>query len=1094
MKISRIFYIALAVFLFQISSTLFADILVNMGDGWRYLDNGTDQGIDWRSDPFNDTGWLQGTAQLGYGDGDESTVVSYGAEYGNKYITTYFRHNFQIVDYTLYNSLTLKLIRDDGAVVYINGQEVHRSNMPDGSINYLTTATSALGSPAENEINSVTIPSSLLNDGDNLLAVEIHQAGGGSSDISFDLELIGNQGNGTINVIRGPYLQMGSHDSVVVRWRTDVLSDSQVLIGPDPLNLDQDFFDFTLTTEHEVAISGLNASKRYYYAIGSISDVLEGGDSSTFFETSPTPGSIAPVRIWIIGDSGTADTNAANVYSAYQDVTGTNYTNLWLMLGDNAYSNGTNSQYQSAVFNMYPGLLRQTPLWPTLGNHDGISADSSTESGPYYDIFTLPRKAEIGGVASNTEAYYSFDYANIHFVVLDSFGTDRSTTGDMLTWMETDLQSTLADWIIAFWHHPPYSKGSHNSDTETALIEMRENALPILEDYGVDLVLSGHSHSYERSKFIDSHYGLSSTYSDNAHAFDTGSGRTDDTGSYKKFVPGASHQGTVYAVAGTAGNISGGNLNHPAMYISLNELGSMILEVDDQILNARFINDNGTTKDYFTIDKNSVNEPSGKISGVVWNDNDQDGIREIEEQMLSGIRVELYNDTGSLINSQNTAGDGSYAFNILSAGSYRIRFVSGSYAISPQDQGSDDSVDSDPNTSNGETNIINLASDQKINNVDAGLHIPGGSAQIDKNNVNEPSGEVSGVVWNDNDQDGIREIGEQMFSGIRVELYNDTGSLINSQNTAGDGSYAFNTLSAGSYRIRFVSGTLAISPQKQGSDDSVDSDPNTSNGETNIINLASDQKINNVDAGLHIPGGSEQTVTFRNGEGGYSGAEDSYISSDKPNDNYGNASEVVAVKKGKNKESTKGKNSEDDDSEDDDSEDDDSEDDDSEDDDSEDDDSEDGKESKKDKNKESKKDKNKESTILFKWNVSQIPSDATITGAAITVSVFNKSNDVFNLFGLLLSWTEGDATWNNVLPLTNQDLQVGSFTPNANGDFVISLNTEGLLLVKSWVEDSTNNNGISIISSGTSNDIKIRSSEYSTVNQRPMLTVTYTTE
>ena len=103
---------------------------------------------------------------------------------------------------------------------------------------------------------------------------------------------------------------------------------------------------------------------------------------------------------------------------AYKTFTGTRGTDIWLMLGDNAYPDGTDEQFQDAVFDMYPKLLRRVPLWPTLGNHDGHTADSATQSGPYYDIFTLPADAEAGGLRSGTEAYYSFDYANIHFISL----------------------------------------------------------------------------------------------------------------------------------------------------------------------------------------------------------------------------------------------------------------------------------------------------------------------------------------------------------------------------------------------------------------------------------------------------------------------------------------------------------------------------------------------------------------------------------------------------------------------------------------------------------------------------------------------------
>ncbi len=291
---------------------------------------------------------------------------------------------------------------------------------------------------------------------------------------------------------------------------------------------------------------------------------------------------------------------------AYLSAAGSTYTDLWLMLGDNAYDDGTDAEYQAAVFNMYPTLLRQSVLWPTLGNHDGHSADSATLSGPYYNIFSLPKNGECGGLASGTEAYYSFDYANIHFICLDSYDTSRAVGGAMHTWAKNDAAAATRDWIIAFWHHPPYSKGSHNSDSESALVDMRKNFLPILEDAGVDLVLCGHSHSYERSFLLDGHYGASTTLTESMKK-DGGSGR--DPNPYRKSAGTAPHEGAVYVVAGSSGKTSGGSLNHPAMFVSLNQLGSLVLDINGNRLDAKFLRSDGSIGDYFTIVKGTTPPP-----------------------------------------------------------------------------------------------------------------------------------------------------------------------------------------------------------------------------------------------------------------------------------------------------------------------------------------------------------------------------------------------------------------------------------------------------------------------------------------------------
>ena len=579
-------------------------ILVPTAATWKYLDNGSDQGIAWRATSFNDSTWPSGPAQLGYGDGDEATTVGFGPDGNNKFITTYFRRAFNVANASLFNGLTLRLMRDDGAVVYLNGVEVWRTNMPSGTVGFLTPASVAIAGADESTFVQTTISPSLLVTGTNVLAIELHQSGGTSSDISFDLQLIGS--DGSASVTRGPYLQIGTPTSTVVRWRTNISTDSRVSYGTTQGSLISNADNSTQTTEHEILLSGLSPNTKYFYSVGSTSQALAGNDSNHFFITSPTAGSSIATRIWVLGDSGTANASAQAVRNAFLNLTGSTPTNLWLMLGDNAYETGTDSEYQAAVFDMYPTVLRQSVLWPALGNHDTAQSSNPPASLPYFAMFTLPTNAEAGGIASGTEKYYSFDYGNIHFICLDSMTSDRSANGPMATWLRADLASSTRQWTIAFWHHPPYSKGSHDSDTDPILAAMRQNFLPILEEAGVDLVLAGHSHSYERSYLIDGHYGLSSTFT-SALKKDGGSGRADGTGAYSKPTLGpGSHEGAVYAVAGSSGQISGGTLNHPAMFISLNNLGSMVLDINGNTLDAKFLRENGAIADYFRIVKGTV--------------------------------------------------------------------------------------------------------------------------------------------------------------------------------------------------------------------------------------------------------------------------------------------------------------------------------------------------------------------------------------------------------------------------------------------------------------------------------------------------------
>jgi hypothetical protein len=167
---------------------------VAKGSVWKYLDDGSNQGTLWTSRTFNDSAWASGAAPLGYGDANgqlPATMTGYGPDLNNKYFTTYFRRSFTVSNAASVSGLNSAIQRDDGAVVYLNGVEIFRSNMPTGPINYLTPAASVIGTVDETTFYPQPVQPSLLVNGTNVLAVEIHQANTNSSDIIFDFELSG---------------------------------------------------------------------------------------------------------------------------------------------------------------------------------------------------------------------------------------------------------------------------------------------------------------------------------------------------------------------------------------------------------------------------------------------------------------------------------------------------------------------------------------------------------------------------------------------------------------------------------------------------------------------------------------------------------------------------------------------------------------------------------------------------------------------------------------------------------------------------------------------------------------------------------------
>lgn len=461
-------------------------------------------------------------------------------------------------------------------------------------------------------------------------------------------------------VTRGPYLQSAAPTRMTLCWRTDVETTSEVSIGTAPDALSPPVATPGTRTDHEITLTGLQPATRYYYRVkgtpltGAAVDV---GGASHWFDTAPAEGTVKPTRLWVVGDSGYGYPQPVNSYNSYMSLTAAEgkKTDAYLMLGDNAYDIGTDNQYQWFVFDRYANLLRNTPVWSAFGNHDAYTAPSPyTATVPYDAIFRFPTLGQCGGFPSASERYYSFNHGNIHFICLDTntAGNYDDTPGGtygMVDWLLDDLKACTSDWIVTFMHLGPYSRGSYNSDVTGGLIYPRYHIIPLLENHGVDLVLYGHSHVYERSGLIDGHYGLSSTFDPATmrkwpgNGSERGSVNSDGNfvenaatagGAYQK--PAATARaGTVYSVIGASsvpsGTWIGGSTNivnptpHVVHETSLRLVGGLVVDIDGNRLNGRYIGESGAKHDDFTILKGATYtlQPAtptteGSLSGVAF--------------------------------------------------------------------------------------------------------------------------------------------------------------------------------------------------------------------------------------------------------------------------------------------------------------------------------------------------------------------------------------------------------------------------------------------------------------------------------------------
>jgi hypothetical protein len=455
-------------------------ILVDSGAVWKYLDDGTNQDTLWRDPGFNDTTWASGPAQLGYGDGDEATVISYGPNPNNKYITYYFRHSFEVTNPSQYVGLLLNLLRDDGAVVYLNGIEIERSNMPAGTINYLTFASSTVSGGEEDMFfESFEDPSHLVT-GTNVLAVEIHQRTVTSSDVSFDLKLVTT--TQLPNLTRkAPYLiytgdnkemqvlwQLNSTDTCIIDWGTDTL----YALGSAQT------YEYGNDHQHTYTITNLTPATKYYYRVNVNQEIHTGS-----FRSAPDTNETA-IKFFAYGDTRSNPGNHNQVAAAMVDtyIGDEDFQSLIIAVGDLVNNGDSESDWDNQFFNpAYPGIqemLANLPYQSCMGNHEGNGV-LFTKYFPY--PFVAGR-------------YWSFDYGPTHFIVVDQY-TSYGPGSQQLNWIENDLASTTKPWKFIYLHAPGWSAGGHSNNTS-----VQNYIQPLCEQYGVPILFAGHNHYYARAE------------------------------------------------------------------------------------------------------------------------------------------------------------------------------------------------------------------------------------------------------------------------------------------------------------------------------------------------------------------------------------------------------------------------------------------------------------------------------------------------------------------------------------------------------------------------------------------------------------------
>ena len=472
--------------------------LVSDYSTWKYLE-GTKEASDpstaWRALDFDDARWREGQSgfSIGFGNYDAPTRL-WGMP--RVYPSLFLRKKFTLEDTGWIQSLVMRVDYDDGFVAYLNGTEVARRGLagePDQPVPF--DAPAAVHSRGNPELIDLAPYKLLLEAGENILTVQAHNSTVLSSWFAFHVELLAN-------VVRGPFISATTPTGTKIAWRTLHPTTSVVEYGPTPA-LGQRVGSETVTTDHVLQLTGLEPGTEYHYRVGGVASDTPRYSRSAAFKTLKSSG---PVKLLLLGDTGRGNL----IQHKFATLLRREQPDAVMIAGDIVYPSFTPKYEDFRHFSVYREHMKSTPYFTAVGNHDLYDGDTA-----YLNAFHLPtnnlpalglKNPTVDYPFSGTEHFYSFDVGDAHVSVLyNPWFSHHIITRDtnQLHWLTNDLATTTKPWKFLLMHFHVASSSAHgwssydgNGVPDT--FDFGNTIYPIVAKYGVDLLLAGHSHAFEK--------------------------------------------------------------------------------------------------------------------------------------------------------------------------------------------------------------------------------------------------------------------------------------------------------------------------------------------------------------------------------------------------------------------------------------------------------------------------------------------------------------------------------------------------------------------------------------------------------------------